>query len=92
MFNKSNFDYSGGYLVYFPEGFANTRNRQFVARFKYRGPFSKAVFFKELLKNHTPESYFKAMETQSPLEILRASNPVWYEKTLASFKKKKGIL
>lgn len=89
-FNKDFFNFSGGYLIYFPEGFSDCRKRQFVARFKYKGPFSKGVFMTELLKNHTPESYFKAMETQAPMEILREKNPAWYESKIEAFKRKMG--
>lgn len=62
---------------------------QFVARFKYKGPFTKAVFMKELIKNHTVEGYVAQMEAgKAPLEILREANPTWYENTMAKFKAK----
>lgn len=91
-FIKANFNYSGGYLVYFHEGFGNTRNRDVVARFKYKGPFTKGTFLTELIKNHSPAEYFEAMKTSSPLEILKAKNPIWYENKIEAFKKKKGVL
>ncbi len=91
-FNKDFFNYSGGYLVYFHEGFGNTKNRGVVARFKYRGPFSKGVFMTELLKNHSPDTYFEKTKTMSPLEILREKNPAWYESKIQAFKRKKGIV
>ncbi len=49
-FDKSKFSYHGGYLMY---------GDKFVARFKHRGPITKAVFLKQLLKNHTVEEYLQ---------------------------------
>tara|TARA_Y100000310_G_scaffold243809_1_gene248448 strand:+ start:1195 stop:1470 length:276 start_codon:yes stop_codon:yes gene_type:complete len=78
MFNKADFNYSGGYLTY---------QNKFVARFKYRGPFTKAKFQKELIANHTPESYFKALneDGKAPLDILRTANTRWYQRTFDAF-------
>ena len=74
QFTKTNLVKSGMYLLY-------GNDRQFVARFKYSGPVTMAQFKKELIKNHTPEEYFQAMNEnrQAPLEILKAKNPSWYE-------------
>ena len=91
-FNKAQFHYSGGYLIYYA-GPDFTGERKFVARFKYsRGPFKKGAFLTELIKNHTVESYFKAMETSSPLTILQDKNPTWYENILTKYKEKHGIV
>jgi hypothetical protein len=79
-FNKEDFRKEGKYLLWGPE-------RKFVARFKYSGPFTMAKFRKELIANHTPESYFKAYDAgKAPLDILKDKNPVWYRDTLEAFK------
>ena len=79
-FNKEDFRKEGKYLLWGPE-------RKFVARFKYSGPFTMSKFRKELIANHTPESYFKAYDAgKAPLEILKDKNPVWYRNTLEAFK------
>lgn len=52
-FVKSNFEYHGGYLHY------NTgTERKFVARFKRRGPITKAKFQAALIKHYSVEAYF----------------------------------
>jgi len=79
-FNKEDFRKEGKYLLWGPE-------RKFVARFKYSGPFTMSKFRKELIANHTPESYFKAYDSGvAPLNILKDKNPVWYRNTLEAFK------
>jgi hypothetical protein len=79
-FNKEDLRKEGQYLLWGPE-------RKFVARFKYSGPFTMSKFRKELIANHTPESYFEAYNAgKAPLEILRDKNPVWYRDTLEAFK------
>jgi hypothetical protein len=57
-FDKSLFNYHGGYLTYGPE-------RKFVARFKYRGS-DRASFQSFLIKNFTVEEYFTLRETPDP--------------------------
>jgi hypothetical protein len=79
-FTKDNLIKDGQYLVF-------GSDRKFVARFKYSGPFTMAKFRKELIANHTPESYFEAYNAgKAPLEILKEKNPVWYRNTLEAFK------
>jgi hypothetical protein len=80
-FNKAQFTYYSGYLMY---------GDQFVARFKHRGPVTKAVFLKQLLKNHTVEEYFHKHQVQgiAPLTILEQADRKWYETTLAKWKAK----
>jgi hypothetical protein len=80
-FDKSKFTYYSGYLMY---------DGQFVARFKYSGPFSKGVFLKQLLKNHTVEEYFHKHQVQNiaPLTILEQADPKWSETTMAKWKAK----
>lgn len=76
-FDKTKFEASGEYVHY--EG-------KFVARFKHKGPFTKAKFLKELIANHTVESYFVEMSTgKAPLAILRDANEDWYYSTLEVF-------
>ena len=75
QFNKADFDYHGGYLMYRGdyEGrpvYEDSPNIHpsniglgidlFVARFKYGGPFPKAKFMKELMKSFTVEEYVEA--------------------------------
>ncbi len=65
-FEKANFEYHGGYLHYnMPEG-----KREFVARFKYRGPVTKAKFQATLIKHYTVEDYFARLPGRAPLQIL----------------------
>lgn len=79
-FNKADFSYHGGYLTY---------KGNFIARFKHRGPFTKAKFLKELIKNHTVEDYTNAyLFGFAPLVILRDKNPTWYDKTISDWKAK----
>ena len=76
-FDTTKFETSGEYVKY--EG-------KFVARFKHKGPFTKAKFLKELIANHTVESYFVEMSTgKAPLTILRDANEDWYYSTLEAF-------
>ena len=73
-FVKALFETSGEYVKY--EG-------KFVARFKHAGPFTKAKFLKELIANHSTETYFAALEAgKAPLEVLRDANEDWYYGTL----------
>ena len=61
----------------------NMPKEAFIARFKYKGPFTKAKFMKELIKNHTIEEYVAAIKSgKAPLQILREKNPTWYNQIL----------
>lgn len=83
IFHKSLFTTSGDYLFYSPAG-SNTR--KFVARFKHRGPITKAKFLKELIANHTVEGYFAELEAgKAPVAILRDANEGWYISTIEKF-------
>ncbi len=76
-FIKSNFVTSGEYVKY---------NGEFVARFKHKGPHTKAKFLKELIANHTVEGYFAEMKKgKAPLAILRDANEDWYYGILEAF-------
>ncbi len=70
-FAKNNFEYHGGYLHY------NTgTERKFVARFKHRGPVTKAKFQSALIKHYSVEEYFSRLggafnpHGEAPLQIL----------------------
>lgn len=78
-FNKALINKEGEYITY-------GADRKFVARFKHRGPFTKAKFLKELIANHTVEGYFAALaEGKAPLAILRDANEDWYYGILEAF-------
>jgi len=79
-FVKENFDYSGGFLTYLFEG-----KREFVARFKYSGPITMGKFKKELMKNHSPATYFEAAKKTSPLDVLKTANLAWYVDTMNAY-------
>lgn len=89
-FTKYNLIKDGIYLLYVPRGKGDTQ-RNFVARFKYNGPFTMAVFKRELMKNHTVESYFtEYLKGKAPLEILKEKNPTWYESTMEKWREKQN--
>jgi hypothetical protein len=76
-FDKTKFVTSGDYVHY--EG-------KFVARFKHKGPITKAKFLKELILNHTVEGYFAEMVNgKAPLAILRDANETWFYNILEAF-------
>ena len=72
-FAKSNFEYHGGYLHYTTDA----GERKFVARFKHRGPVTKAKFLKTLVKHYSVEEYFSRLggaynpQGEAPLQILK---------------------
>lgn len=84
-FDKKLFSYHGGFLTYGSE--ENGKRKQVVARFKHKGPFTKAKFMKELIANHTVEEYFASMWVgrQAPLTILQKKNEDWYNDVLKSY-------
>ena len=83
MFNKFNLIKDGQYLLYSDFD----AERRFVARFKHGGPITMAKFRKELIANHTPQSYFAEMaKGKAPLTILKEANPGWYNSIMTKFK------
>jgi len=83
QFNKALINKDGEYVTY-------GADRKFIARFKHRGPFTKAKFIKELIANHTVEGYFAEMAAgKAPLAILRDANEDWYYNILETFSGKK---
>ena len=80
-FAKTNFEYHGGYLHY------NTgTERKFVARFKHRGPVTKAKFQAALIKHYSVEEYFSRLggaynpHGEAPLQILKNDGILVFEK------------
>lgn len=71
-FDKSKFNYHGGYLTY---------DGKFVARFKYRSsPIKMGPFKSFLIKNFTVEEYFGIYNEgrgPAPLQILEAKGFTW---------------
>ena len=79
QFNKALINKEGEYVTY-------GADRKFIARFKNRGPFTKAKFLKELVANHTVENYFAELDAgKAPLAILRDANEDWYYGILEAF-------
>ena len=67
-FAKGNFESSAGGYLHYNTGTA----RKFVARFKHRGPVTKAKFLATLIKHYSVEEYFSKIEIlkEAPLRIL----------------------
>ena len=85
-FEKSNFEYHGGYLHY------NTgAERRFVARFKHRGPVTKAKFIKTLINNYSVEEYFARLggaynpKGEAPLQILMNDEILMFDDVARKF-------
>jgi hypothetical protein len=80
-FESANFEYHGGYLHYNDGG-----ERKFVARFKHRGPVTKAKFVKTLIKHYSVETYFARLggaynaQGEAPLQILMNDNILVFDK------------
>jgi len=74
-FTQADLHKEGIYLTYGPK-------RQFVARFKHKGPVTMSQFKRELVASHKVEDYFFDLNTahKAPLEILKEKNPTWYNK------------
>lgn len=80
-FAKAQFEYHGGYLHY------NTdTERKFVARFKHRGPVTKAKFQSTLIKHYSVEEYFSRLggaynaQGEAPLQILMNDGILVFDK------------
>ena len=97
-FNKDDFSYDGTYLnylgdyegaEYYGEGpnvhpsRVGTRKPLFIARFKYRGAFTKARVQKKIMELFSVERYAKLMKDGgTPLRILKDADPEWYYELL----------
>jgi hypothetical protein len=75
-FNKSLFVTSGEYVRY--EG-------KFVARFKHKGPFTKARFLKALVKFYDTDTYFARLELEAPFQILMNDGYVEFDSVNRKF-------
>ncbi len=81
-FTKQNLVVSGDYVFFQPQADV----RQFVARFKHRGPVTKAKFIKTLIKHYSAESYFARLagaynaQGEAPLQILMNDNILVFDK------------
>ena len=82
-FAKKNFKFDGMYLTYGEE-------RKFVARFKHKGPITKAKFLKKLISDFSVEEYFAELEGgKAPLAILRDRDVNWFYAILEEFSGRK---
>ena len=77
-FAKDEFSYHGGYLTYGSEG-------KFVARFKHRGPVTRAKFTAALIKHYDPDSYFIRLRGSAPLQILMDDGILVFDRELNKF-------
>jgi hypothetical protein len=89
-FTKQNLVVSGDYVFYQPE--ADWRaDRKFVARFKHRGPVTKAKFIKTLINNYSVEEYFNRLagaynpKGEAPLQILMNDNILVFDDVARKF-------
>ena len=97
-FDKTQFVYDGMYLnylgdyegaEYYEEGpnvhpsRVGTRKPLFIARFKYRGAFTKSRVMKKIMQLFSVEQYAKLMKDGgAPLSILKDADPDWYYELL----------
>ena len=81
-FTKTNFEYHGGNLHYTTEA----GERKFVARFKHRGPVTKAKFQSMLIKHYSVEEYYSRLggasnpHGEAPMQILMNDGILVFEK------------
>lgn len=70
-FTDANILKDGEYVYFAAEGITTPWNeRKFIARFKHRGPVTKAKFLKVLKKFYTVEDYFTKLEAgNAPTQI-----------------------
>jgi hypothetical protein len=75
-FTKQNLVISGDYVFFQPHADNYWEDRKFVARFKHRGPVTKAKFIKTLINRYSVEEYFNRLagaynaQGEAPLQIL----------------------
>lgn len=69
-FTKQNLVTVGDSVFYQPHADNFWEGRKFVARFKHRGPVTKAKFLKTLMKHYTPADYFAKLVDSAPLRVL----------------------
>jgi len=85
-FTKQNLVVSGDYVFYQPPADDSCQDLRFVARFKHRGPVTKAKFIKTLIKHYTVEEYFARLggaynaQGEAPLQILMNDEILVFDK------------
>ena len=85
-FTKQNLVVSGDYVFYQPPADDPCQDLRFVARFKHRGPVTKAKFIKTLIKHYTVEEYFARLggaynaQGEAPLQILMNDEILVFDK------------
>lgn len=85
-FTKENLVSTGEYVHYHPHADNFWEGRKFVARFKHRGPVTKAKFIKTLIKHYTVEEYFSRLggaynaQGEAPLQILMNDEILVFER------------
>ena len=85
-FTKEVLSYHGGYLHYQPHADTYWEGRKFVARFKHRGPVTKAKFQSTLIKHYTVEDYFAKLDAgRAPLQILMDDGFLVYDAEARKF-------
>ena len=90
-FTKQNLVVSGDYVFYQPHTDSYWEDRKFVARFKHRGPVTKAKFIKTLIKNYTVEGYFARLggaynpKGEAPLQILMNDEILMFDDVARKF-------
>jgi hypothetical protein len=90
-FTKQNLVVSGDYVFYQPHTDSYWEDRKFVARFKHRGPVTKAKFIKTLINNYSVEEYFNRLagtynpKGEAPLQILMNDNILVFDDVARKF-------
>lgn len=77
-FVKEMFNFDGMYLTYGDD-------RKFVARFKHKGPLTKAKLVKALCKFYDTEVYFARVKEEAPFRILMNDGYVDFDVTVKKF-------
>lgn len=77
-FVKEMFNFDGMYLTYGDD-------RKFVARFKHKGPMTKAKLVKALCKFYDTETYFARVKDEAPFRILMTDGYVDFDVTAKKF-------
>lgn len=86
-FTKINFESGNGGYIHYNTG----TERKFVARFKHRGPVTKAKFIKTLIKHYSVEGYFARLggafnpKGEAPLQILMNDEILMFDDVARKF-------
>ena len=73
QFTKETILSDGMYVYYAANGIMTPwKDRKSIARFKHKGPITKAKFLKTLIKNYTVEEYFARTDKgEAPTEVFK---------------------